>query len=267
MIKAITGDILAITPSLSASTTGIFRSVDAIHLLPEGPATAVAEIGPRTIVAGLPGRMAVSHDAGTSWLAGHLPLADSIVSAIHAIGQVIVVGTLEDGVLRSLDRGQTWVRSTIGVVDHRVVAFGQDSPDRLVALTESGPMYSTDTGRSWHDGAWPGHAHCVAMASGPEWKAIADEEGTICWSDDASQWSVIATCDGIVDMYQISGNRLLVVTNDRLLGMDNQGLGEPVIVPIPDGCRASAIDGDTVVLANTLGQVDRVEFPWINARL
>ncbi len=112
---------------LAARESGVFVSVDMAEswsgVWTKGMATAIKASRTLTsngvIVAGVPGAIIQSEDAGASWAVRAIESSDSLISSLPirssaTCSPLILAGSVEDGLYRSTDGGVSWHPSNCG---------------------------------------------------------------------------------------------------------------------------------------------------------
>jgi photosystem II stability/assembly factor-like uncharacterized protein len=124
----------------------------------------------RTVFAGGATGVSVSTDAGETWRATGLPIADATVTALSFAptfpdGGPLLVGTAEDGVWLTRDRGRTWQAANFGLLDALVFslacspAFADD--ETIFAGTDTAIYHSYNGARAWKQLPFPEAAGSV----------------------------------------------------------------------------------------------------------
>jgi hypothetical protein len=147
-----------------ASDLGVLRSSDLgqtwLLVLPGGPATCVHVIPLATdwpvLLAGFPGAISRSLDAGLTWEHSLLAMPDIHVASIATLScsdseVMLFAATLEDGLLVSFNSGSSWEHSGVGLYDPMLSDIAVTDAGVAVVLGESGLFASHDSGFSWEE--------------------------------------------------------------------------------------------------------------------
>ena len=160
------------------------------------------------VIAGVPGGVLLSSDAGVNWQATSLSSPPPMVSTLaispnYIEDGVVFAGTAEDGVFRSASRGSQWARWNFGLLDLTAYCIGI-SPDYAVDETlyvgvESGIFRSTNGGRAWREVDLPiGFDPVLSLALSPSFAedgvifAGTETKGLLMSADAGHTWTRIA---------------------------------------------------------------------------
>ena len=147
----------------AASPAGLFRRTDqgwlpVLQGLPFNEINALYGVSRSLFVAGLPGGLAYTIDAGQRWFAARIdqtrqPVTCFAASPAFSRDGVVLAGTHGDGILRSTDGGRYWNLSNFGLRHFEVFALAATADwtrsERLFAATEGGVYKSPNGGRAW----------------------------------------------------------------------------------------------------------------------
>lgn len=234
--------------AFAASPSGLQRSADggqtwqdalvSLELTDVVPVTSLV-LAPnfaedRRVLAGAPGGIFISTDAGESFKALLFPSPPPTVSTLaispnFAADGTIFAGTMEDGVFISRNGGESWVSWNFGLLDLNIIGLAI-SPDfandeTIFAGTETGIFRSTNSARAWREIELPfGFEAVLSLAFSAEYASdhtlYAGSENHGLWvsRDEGEHWSRLAE-DAISDPVNsilVSGAGLLAVTGAAL---------------------------------------------------
>ena len=187
------------------------------------------------VLAGAPGGLFISTDAGQTWKAVVFASPPPTVSALAASPNfpqdaLIFAGTMEDGVFISRNGGESWVTWNFGLLDLNIMAlavspaFAED--ETIFAGTETGIFRSINGGRAWREIEMPfGFDPVLSLAFSPAYAAdqtiYAGTENQGLWvsRDGGDSWSRLAEgviSDPVNSILVDAGGALLAVTGDAL---------------------------------------------------
>ncbi len=249
----------------AASGSGLKRSVDgglnwqdayASLKLQEPLATMSVVLHDSTVIAGVPGGVLVSSDAGETWtavsVASPLPAVSTVaLSPNFAEDNIAIAGTTQDGVFRSTSGGRGWDRWNFGLLDMHVYSlaispdFAED--DVLFIGVESGMFRSTNGGRAWREVDFPfGYDAVWSLAISPTFEkdntlyAGTETQGLWKSTDRAKTWQQVGAdvLNGPVNAVLAEGDALLVLLDESLLLSRDTGA---TWLPIADAEDVSAV--------------------------
>ena len=232
----------------SARGSGLYKSQDGGHsweyalenlsLTNPLPVTSVA-LSPAfnhdgLVLAGAPGGLFHSTDAGQNWKALVFPNPPPTVSALtfspnFENDETVFAGTMEDGVFISRDGGERWVAWNFGLLDLNVLslaispAFAAD--ETIFAAVETGIFRSTNGGRAWREVELPfGYDAVLSLVVSPDFTAdgtlYAGTEAQGLWvtHDAAETWQRLGEdqIEDPVNSIQFSGKELFAFTSTAL---------------------------------------------------
>lgn len=161
------------------------------------------------VIAGMPGGILRSTDAGLNWEAGVLASPPPMVSTLaispnYIADGVVFIGTSEDGVFRSANRGRQWSRWNFGLLDLSVfcmaVSPNYARDETLYVGVESGIFRSTNGGRAWREVDLPiGFDPVLSLAISPYFAedgviyAGTETKGLLRSTDRGQNWEIIGT--------------------------------------------------------------------------
>ena len=261
---------LASTPDMgvffSARGSGLYRSEDGgvtwtqayenLGFTDPMPTTSVV-LSPdmdveSIVIAGVPGGVLLSSDAGIIWQGTALSSPPPMVSAMAISPNfiedgVVFVGSAEDGVFRSASRGNQWARWNFGLLDLTAYCFcispAYVEDETLYVGVESGIFRSTNGGRAWREVDLPvGFDAVLSLAISPSYAedgvilAGTETKGLLISSDRGLSWTKLA--DGIISLsvnsvilppdYASSKDILVLHEAELLLSRDNGETWNPV---------------------------------------
>lgn len=272
---------------LSCSEDGGVRwrsALDTLALTAPLPATCVTctrgQSGEVIVLAGVPGGMLVSHDAGTTWQTALLPSPAPYITAVAASPAWSVDGTafaasIEDGVFATRNGGASWVAWNIGLLDHSVLAlvvspaFARDQT--VFAATESGVFVSANAGRFWRETACPiAAAPVLCLALSPDFEHdfvlfAGTEDGLFRSTDGGQHWAQQPAPNGainaiVLDPHYPNLPQLVLLADDAPFVSRDDGhtwaaveAGDVVSLCAPLGLEP----GQPLLLAHGNGHIER----------
>jgi photosystem II stability/assembly factor-like uncharacterized protein len=214
----------------AARTSGLFVShdvggswvalFDASAVLAGQMATAISVSGAQ-ILAGIPGGVARSVDAGRSWVISQFTRPAPAISALvmHESGTCLA-GTLEDGLFASHDGGQTWQPRNYGLTDPCVLSLAQTDDGIYLAGTASGLYVSRNDGNSWSRASFPVRSASIAglaISRDGSWLCAAEDAGLWVCDPASENWSHL-TPEGVpVGLVAASSGIIAAATDEGLL--------------------------------------------------
>jgi len=199
----------------------LYRSADGgwtwapVPDLPDRPSALTLAPGGE-LLAGLPGNLARSGDAGLTWSLGGegLPVGAAIldvaISCSEALdGDCTLYAVAGDGVYRSHDDGQTWQRYDAGLGGPQVEALTSGGSDSLVAATRMGLYRRPAGGDTWelfapdfryeHVYSLARHDASGLLYAGTEHGLLRSGDGGATWDDITSELTAHGVFGVLVD--------------------------------------------------------------------
>lgn len=232
----------------SAQNSGLYKSEDGgrtwqyalqkLELVEPLPVTAVA-MSPvfqhdNLVLAGAPGGLFHSTDAGQNWKALVFPNPPPTISSLvfspnFENDETVFAGSMEDGVFISRDGGERWAAWNFGLLDLNIMAlaispsFAED--ETIFAAVETGIFRSTNGGRAWREIELPfGYEPVLSLAISPNFAAdgtlLAGTETDGLWitRDAGGSWEQIGkdVIDSPVNFLQTFGNKIFVFSSSAI---------------------------------------------------
>jgi photosystem II stability/assembly factor-like uncharacterized protein len=203
----------------------IGQSIGAFHMHAGDPNRMFAAAG---------NALLTSRDAGQSWAATGMPIADrpwAIATAPNDPAVILV--SLGRAILRSGDGGTFWKATQLpGNAQANDLWLAPEDATQVIAATTQGLYRSTDGGGSWAPVGGVGQANCRNLWSGakPGEVYASTESGLVSSNDSGATWRSSPASVGLVDgagsilRDWSDPNVLYVMLNDRILISPNGGL-------------------------------------------
>jgi len=239
----------------SGRNSGLYKSQDGGHtweyalqslnLTGPLPVSAVA-VSPvfdhdGLVLAGAPGGLLHSTDAGQNWKALVFPNPPPTISSLvfspdFEKDETVFAGSMEDGVFVSHDGGERWVAWNFGLLDLNILglatspAYAED--ETIFAAVETGIFRSTNGGRAWREVELPfGYEAVLSLALSPAYASdrtlFAGTENHGLWvtHDAGETWQRLGEdlIEDPVNSLQVVAGTIFAFTSSAIWNYTDQG--------------------------------------------
>jgi ligand-binding sensor domain-containing protein len=185
------------------------------------PTTCVAVQG-ALILAGVPGGVLHSTDAGAHWQFRRFTTPAPFITALTLTDTLALAGTLEDGAFCSPDGGITWLPQNYGLLDPCVLALTAAPEGVAFAGTSSG-LFRSSGGRSWQQTSFP-RTPVLSLAFTSEGVLLVGTESAGLWRSrsQVDDWQ-LSTPQPLINHISVTQTAAFATAERHLLSSRNQG--------------------------------------------